>query len=472
MATIDPLSPNEERAGIETKEHIEGLDAVLAAQSKRRASFDIRYPGTVKPGVVPLPGDLVTPAQQAKAINGLSPRTFPRLSKETRQRRLGRLEKALNLRKEKYLKGMGFPAWSLDKVEDAIIGEFAKLNLLRQQIWYKNLENQTLESHPDFDISQAHLENSCYRKPHLIAFDYNKTDKTYNSNTVLLGGLTFFALEAPSKETVTAFRNLMHNHEVKTVVRLTAEREGLVDKCYNYWSGHLSLDGRKLKIPLDTERSSDIDLPYEVDYIATDTWDDNSGGSAKELLELIFSAREYYDSSAPIAVHCHSGVARTGTFIVGFALVRDIDRQLTQGVPLDKLEINVAKFFMEGSLQRFYHVGQPQQYVTVHRMLALYVKGLLENKYKSNYKRAPVADVPPLTEVEQLRYEMDEREKKYAQEIEGLRREIKTRSEPQSVASKNEGMLFVYNLAKYVAAGVAVGVTLHTLTKYSSYQPK
>ena len=122
------------------------------------------------------------------------------------------------------------------KSEAEIIDEFNRINLWREQkVWYKDPNVQDLEAHPDFAISQPVLVNNRFRKPHLVSFSFNNTDYSYNSSTISLNGLQFLALEAPSKESVKAFRNLLHNQHVRTVVCLTPAFEGNSEKCYPYW---------------------------------------------------------------------------------------------------------------------------------------------------------------------------------------------------------------------------------------------
>jgi hypothetical protein len=324
---------------------------------------------------------------RAAVISSMFPRTFPRLSTSIRDNQLKKIHKAITVRNQKYLGNRSFALWSPNKPLDEIIEEYNAINLWRQaEVWYENPEDSALESREDFVVSQALLTSGCYRKPHCISFEYNNTDPSYNSSTVILNGLRFLALEAPSKDSVKAFRNLIHNQGVKTLVCLTPEFEGTVEKCFPYWKGELISGGRKLRIPLETERTRELDLPYNVNFVFLDSWKDNESGNAGQLLDLIMQVRNEYDESALLACHCHAGVGRTGTFIVGFTLLHEIDQQIAAGTKPDDLKVSVEEMVMKASLQRFHMVGQVTQYCTLYQTVDLYVSQLKQKLSVTKFK--------------------------------------------------------------------------------------
>lgn len=344
-----------------------------------------------------------TEKEALRTIESLSVRTLPRLPKEDRLRKFRKIQTEVNKRIQRHLLPIKFSYWDTKKTDEEIYQEFIKLNTARQKMWYTKLGVDTFESHADFKISQTVLVNNRYRKWHLLPFSYNRTDKSYNSSTVILNGLCFLALEAPQQSNVQTFYNLLHNQEVNTIVRLTrafeektkkvesktgveAEQTVVIreDKCFDYWTGNIvsRADREQLRVPLESERNTKervVDPGYELNYIATEDWIDNHSGSAKLLFDLIKSARKVSNGSSLIAVHCHSGVARTGTFILGYVIVDEIIRQLASGVKIDDLKINVGELLMQGSLQRFHFVGQVTQFRTVHQMIDLFVAELRES---------------------------------------------------------------------------------------------
>lgn len=326
--------------------------------------------------------------KEADFISDRATRTFPRLPKELRQNHFASISASFEYRRQKYIGSMQCQKWTFNIKDEDALDEFNRINDWRQRSWYTDISLKTLESNNDFIVSQDILFGNLSHKPHLMAFAYNNTDKSYSSSTLDLYGLKFLALEAPLTEpAVRSFRNLMHNHHVNTLVRLTAHCELDNDnvssiKCMPYWSKLCSKgkNGTKLTIPLESERPSDP--AYELNYIATDDWKDNDGGNAQRLLDLVLEARKVHDSNEYMAVHCHSGVARSGTFIACYALIHEIDKQVLSGVDPKNVNISLEDAVRRGSLQRFHFVGRGSQHVTLHRSIDLYVKGLMEGKYK------------------------------------------------------------------------------------------
>lgn len=322
-------------------------------------------------------------------INSLSfadpTRTFPSLPQAYRMIHFQECEASFKKRAEKFLANKQYRPWSMNINKEEILAEFERMTQWREALWYVDPKAKTLESHEDFMISQNLLINHRYRKPHLIAFAYNNTDTSYNSDTIILNGLKFLALEAPSKASIESFLNLMHNFQVTHLVRLTPATENGGEKSYPYWVRHVETDAATqesfLNIPLESEDGDP--LPYKLRYVGIDTWKDHTSGSPDELLDLILKARKGYTPSSLMAVHCHSGVARTGTFIAGFILLNEIDQQIAKGVKPADIKVSIEKTVAQLSLQRFYMVGKPAQYLTLYRLVDLYIKGLQEGKKTS-----------------------------------------------------------------------------------------
>lgn len=307
-------------------------------------------------------------------------KTFPRLPKVQREARFQEIEQGIEQREKRHLEQARYAPWTMDKPEDVLLKEFAALNQWRIRTWYDDPEQETLESNKDFQIAQSLLTGHHYFRDHLIAFDYNHTDDSYNSSTVIAHGLRFFALEAPrTPDRTRAFFNLLHNQGVTHLVRLTPEKEQGRLKSFPYWKQTAGVNPKNkasyLNVPLESEDEPSTIKPYRIRYFAVDHWLDNTGFNAEELLALLLQVRETHDpASSLLACHCAGGVGRTGTFIAGFILLHDIDKQLAAGKKPKDISVSIEKLVMELSLQRFYMVGKPSQYVTLHRLVDLYVK--------------------------------------------------------------------------------------------------
>jgi protein tyrosine phosphatase len=293
------------------------------------------------------------------------------------------VEQEFKRRCDQLLGDVVFSRWQPNKSREDILAEFTRLQQWRESVWYLDSNATQRESHPDFKISSEVKSHRLYLHAPLIAFEYNNTDPSYNSSTISLNGLRFLALEAPSKETLKNFHDLIAKHKVTHLVRLTPALEQEVDKCYQYWPDSLSEDigADFLVVPL---QDSADDAAHKLRYIWIDTWIDHASGTAKELLQLILEARKAHNpADSLVAVHCHAGVARTGTFIAGFILLNAIDTQINSGKSIEELDISIEEIVKKLSLQRVYMVGEPEQYVTLHRLVDLYI---LIDLYAKNMK--------------------------------------------------------------------------------------
>ncbi len=310
---------------------------------------------------------------------------FPSLPTVYRETRYAEIQKGIKDRTKFFLKGRRFKNWQANRPKHEILEEFQDIKIWRENAWYSDINHKTLISRPDFMLAQDLLDKGYFRGTHVIAFDYNKTDGSYNSSTIMMNGQRFLALEAPSVNLTPNFFRLLQNHRVTQLVRLTPERENAQVKCYPYWKNNLSVDMKTNKVYLNlpnkkaTAKNNTYEK-YDMRYYAIENWLDHHGINPKILLDLILKVREDYDpKNGLLACHCHGGVGRTGTFIAGFLLLQEIDKKLAKGTAIKDLEISIEKMVMELSLQRFHMVAKPEQYVTLYRLVDLYIQNLAKN---------------------------------------------------------------------------------------------
>lgn len=287
-----------------------------------------------------------------------------------------KIKRGVQLRSNLVLKNTTFLPWKYNRSEHTIREEYEALNNWRRNVWYKDPESKNPIENKRFIISPALLATKQFRYPELIAFQYNQSDSTYNASTIFLNNFKFFATEGPSSDSVQYFLNFLYKHKVTHLVRLSASHENNIEKCYPYWIGKIEIDKKanqtRLKIALpSTSKSSQL---LNVSYHATDNWFDGEGYDPKELLKLILEVKKTTNSTSLIACHCHGGAGRTGTFIAGFILIDEIDRQLAKKIPRHQLNLSVEKIVKQLSLQRFYLVSKPEQYITLYRLVDYYVK--------------------------------------------------------------------------------------------------
>ena len=80
-----------------------------------------------------------------------------------------------------------------------------------------------------------------------------------------------------------------------------------------------------------------------------------------------------FDPNQVIAVHCHAGIGRTGTFLEAYRLIQEIDEQTARGVSPDHIQVSVDKAIWEVSLQRICGIGSLDQYISLYRLVEAYL---------------------------------------------------------------------------------------------------
>ncbi len=301
--------------------------------------------------------------------------SLPSLPAQYLEKRFQQIQQGFEQRAILFLKGLPFQPWRANKSRQEILKEFHQVNEWRFHTWYVNPKAKFLIARTDFMIAQDLLEKGFYRKPALIAFEYNQTDGSYNSSTIVLNGFKFLALEAPTASTLRNFFLLLQNYRVTQLVRLTAAEENDSEKSYTYWTDKLKLEPKTNSLYLNVPQQYNAS-PYPIHYYATESWLDNQGIGPQQLLALIQKVRQQYDPKGLIACHSSNGIGRAGTFVAGFLLLNEIDKQIAAGISKDALDISIEKIVMQLSLQRSHFVRTPEQYIALYRLVDLYVQGL------------------------------------------------------------------------------------------------
>lgn len=209
------------------------------------------------------------------------------------------------------------------------------------------------------------------RVPSLVTFAYNLASPRFNATIVSIQGLRFLAMEAPTERNVSDFFQVLDDYGVTDLVRLTPiyEEKRQRDCCFPYWEGREDIH------PITGRSTLHITEDREIHYFPIDSWVNHKGEDPKRLLALVNAVR---NASNPedkmIAVHCHMGVGRTGTFIAAYALIHAIDNQLIRGRAPQNIEISVEKVVWELSLQRPFLVTHHAQYKTLYELVSLYLQ--------------------------------------------------------------------------------------------------
>lgn len=282
-------------------------------------------------------------------------------------------ERAFEQRWNLFIKGKQFKNYVPKQTAANIAEEFKHLQTLRLQTYFTDPKAPHLISKTEYMIAQDLLEKGFFRAPNTVAFQYNRTDPTYNSSTIVLNGFRFLALEGPRTEHLRNFFTLLQNHQITQLVRLTAAKENGESKTYPYWQNNLKRDEKSgdmfLRIP-----QYNNNVPYKIRYYAMNNWQDQKGISAQALLNLILKVRKHYEpTTGLLATHCASGVGRTGTFLAGYVLLDEIDKQMARGVKPEHINLSIEKIVLQLSLQRPYMVTKGSQYESLYRLVDLYL---------------------------------------------------------------------------------------------------
>jgi len=277
--------------------------------------------------------------------------SFPILPNQYRETKFSTIQENFEQRSVLFLKGRQFHNWQANKSQKAIFEEFDHLNEWRLHTWYVDPAAKTWVSREDFMIAQDLLEKGYYQRPQFIAFQYNQTDSSYNSSSIVLNGGHFLALEAPMAKTINNFIKLLINHQVTQLVDLTSgQTKGVNQSTMNTIASY----------------------SYSIN-----NWTDEKAINPKNLLKLIDKVRKEYEPTGLLACYCPDGAGRTGTFLAGLILLNEIDKQIASNPKKTKnLEISIEKIVMQLSLQRPYMVSNKEQYLTLYRLVDLYTQSL------------------------------------------------------------------------------------------------
>jgi hypothetical protein len=265
-----------------------------------------------------------------------------------------------------------FPLWTPSWDEEELKVRFAEMTKERWMTYFENpgdlkKPNGVLRHTPNFK-EPANFTLFGSRYPYPVAFAYNLADPRYNASIITLEGKQYLALEAPTQETLPRFLSILDHYRVTDLVRLTPALFKTRECSFPYWEGHI-LVSRKTGRPTIKVASRDIN------YFYTDDWVDDEGIAPEELLALIRAVMKSRDgSSQMIAVHCRAGLGRTGTFLVAYALVQEIDGQIAKGIDPAHMQLSIDKIVWEISLQRAFMVPHFPQYKALYQFVDYYIE--------------------------------------------------------------------------------------------------
>lgn len=252
--------------------------------------------------------------------------------------------------------------------ELALIEEFGNMQFPRRRNSIKGMDRD--ERWIPYNENRVTLRNGTE-----MSASHMRFDAPYHS---------FIASQAPYKHNISLFWQMIWENQTNQIVQVTELQEPKGELSVPYWpekkSEALSLD-TGLKITMLDERWLLSDLHEKIQIrtfeiqkdgqkrVVTHYWyrnwpDNNPPGQMQTIAVLIDTVQRekvQSGSQAPILVHCHAGVGRTGVFIALYHLTQ----RSQMGEP------SVKFFDLVASLrwQRPRMVGNPKQYAYCYSYL-------------------------------------------------------------------------------------------------------
>jgi protein tyrosine phosphatase len=169
-------------------------------------------------------------------------------------------------------------------------------------------------------------------------------DKYINANMISgkYSPQKFIMTQAPEKNTIADFYQMIHDYDVTTVVCLTQLIESGIEKATKYWPDSGSIVYDKWIIELHNQRQLSNIVCRELDIIDMKTdkcihlkmfhcvsWIDHDAPSMNDFNKLIELVSNNSNVDTPVIVHCSAGIGRSGTFVsaYNYTLLTKLDQK-------------------------------------------------------------------------------------------------------------------------------------------------
>ncbi|KAF8569963.1 hypothetical protein P879_01464 [Paragonimus westermani] len=201
----------------------------------------------------------------------------------------------------------------------------------------------------------------------------------------------FIASQAPIKNTIDDFWQMIWEQNVRIIVMLTKLNEDGKEKCVRYWpepqtgSQRYTAGNQELVITCTEEEvhtshvlrrfnvisSSNVEDTRQIVQLHMTTWPDYGVPDEQEFYNLLKTyqriQKDSPQSGEPTLVHCSAGVGRTGSFIIAYNLMDFLQNGTAE-------YYDIAGMVSQLRLCRMFMVQKPEQY----RFLHTFMKKLLE----------------------------------------------------------------------------------------------
>ena len=205
------------------------------------------------------------------------------------------------------------------------------------------------------EAAREHIADGKNRYKNIYPYDSSrvhlvqKVDGSDYINASYIPGLLvpelFIAAQAPKKETMLEFWEMLWQKRVSNVVMLTKVMEGNKKKCEAYLPertgetigvGDILVTLLKVQSEhdqtvrlLEVKNRRDIMTMFRMKHFHFSGWPDHEAPRfPKGLLDFIIKVKnDKISDNSPICTHCSAGVGRTGAFIALYNLMEEIKKQ-------------------------------------------------------------------------------------------------------------------------------------------------
>ena len=238
--------------------------------------------------------------------------------------------------------------------EEVLRTKFEQMNRDRWRVYFTNPDDYGRPgAHGTYKPEYRTPENFQVwrsRYPYPMAFAYNLANPNFNASIIKTLGCTFLAVEAPSDLNKEGFYELIGENKLGCLVKLNSPDEYPQETYFPYWHGWSSCN------------------------LFLYNWPHRRGADPATLLQLVKSV-QVSKPQGIIGVSCRAGAGRSGTFIAAYMIVNEIDRQLKRGVQRENVQVDIDRIIWEISVQRPFAITHNEQYITLYRLVDLYLFG-------------------------------------------------------------------------------------------------
>ncbi|XP_041350698.1 receptor-type tyrosine-protein phosphatase eta-like [Gigantopelta aegis] len=259
---------------------------------------------------------------------------------------------------------------------------------------YKELQaNSPKKPHEISSLEPNRVKN---RYVNILAFDHSlvkllpidEDDNTDYINANFIPGYNspreYIATQGPQDSTINDFWRMIWEKNVPIIVMLTGVKEGMKQKCAQYWPEHLNVPSQYGDIVITLEDRTKLGTytlktfklclgksERTVKHFFMHDWRDYDANlTPTDVVNFICDVRRARPSgdSVPMVVHCSAGVGRTGTFIALDYFIQFIEQHSLED------NVDIFQFVLKMRGNRPLMVQSEAQYVFLHETVDMLIK--------------------------------------------------------------------------------------------------